>query len=174
MVIDVSFPKICDLLRREKDGRGALYGDDIHPFDVGVIICAGALGKCRDVIFYIAGLVVVFIFVREAVEVAEELAEKAASDFVLDGLSIQLDELAGAGVRGESRNTISRKKLQRDKNGQHKHSFRHSAAFLNGLIITSGQVLDKPSCRFSRKEGGNFLARRVFFANLIWLKPEGR
>ncbi len=150
MVIDVSFPKICDLLRREKDGRGALYGDDIHPFDVGVIICAGAIGQSRDVIFYIAGLVVVFIFVREAVEVAEELAEKAASDFVLDGLSIQLDELAGAG--GESRSTNNCKKLQRDKNGQQKQSFRHSAAFLNGLIITSGQVLDKPSYRFSWKE----------------------
>jgi hypothetical protein len=53
--------------------------------------------------------------------------------------------------------------LQRDKNGQQKQSFRHSAAFLNGLIITSGQVLDKPSCGFSRKEGGQFSCKESFF-----------
>jgi len=100
MLIDVGLPELRDLRRQQYYGRRTLNGDDIDPLDVGVIIGACAIRQCGDVVFDIAGLVVVFIFVGQAVEAAEELAEQAAPDFVLDGFEGHFNKLvrvAGCG-----------------------------------------------------------------------------
>ena len=62
----------------------ALHLDDVDPLDVGVVVGPGALGQRGHVALDVARLGDVLHFVRQAVEVAEDLAQQAAADLVLE------------------------------------------------------------------------------------------
>src|SRR5207247_2342045 len=82
--VDVMPPEVADAVVSEEKPAGV--GDllEVDPFDIGVIIRASALGERGDVAGDVAGLVDIPHLVREAVEVAENLAEEAATDFVFE------------------------------------------------------------------------------------------
>ena len=96
-----------------KGFRGAGDFAEVDPFDVGVVIGDGAVGKARRVVLDVAGFVDVFEFVGQAVEIAEDLAEHAAADFVFEDVGGEDDFLLGAATRVALRGRRGRGSAQR-------------------------------------------------------------
>ena len=64
---------------------------EVDPFDVGVVVGPRALGEAGRVVLDVAGLVDVLELVRQAVEIAEDLGEHAAADFVFEDVGRDFD-----------------------------------------------------------------------------------
>ncbi len=99
--IDVPLPE-----RRDASGRQHVVsaaGDfaEVHPFDIGVVVGDGAFGKRRRVMFNLSRMIDVFEFVRQAVEVADDLGQHAAADFVVEFVGGDFEEARSIGVKGD-------------------------------------------------------------------------
>ena len=83
----------------------AAAGDfaEVDPFDVGVVVGDGAVGERGREVFDVARLVDVFEFVRQAVEVADDLGEHAAADFVFEDVGGDFDEARRLVARSRER-----------------------------------------------------------------------
>ena len=88
------FQSVDDAIGRQEAFAAAGDLAEVDPLDVGVVVGLGAVGQAGRVVLDVAGLVDVFELVRQAVEVADHLAEHAAADFVFELVGVDGDDAA--------------------------------------------------------------------------------
>ena len=107
-LVDPLLPQPADPLGRQEQAVLILHHLDVDPFEIGVVVGPGPLRQRRGVLRDVARLGDVLHLVRQAVEIAEDLAQQAAADLVPQHLRRQADRLAerGAGQRAYHQNRL--------------------------------------------------------------------
>jgi len=92
-LVDARLPQAADTLRRQEQTVLVLHHGDVDPLEIRVVVRPRAVGQGGHVVRDVAGLADVLHLVGQAVEVAQDLAQQAAPDFVPQHVGRQIDRL---------------------------------------------------------------------------------